>query len=109
MKILFICNQNQHRSKTAEELFSNRFQTRSAGLYNEHPIEEKDLEWADLVIVMEDFQRTELSKRFPNTYLKKQIIVLDIPDMFQYNSPELKDILEKRMQEKMTAIAQAAA
>jgi predicted protein tyrosine phosphatase len=109
MNVLFICNQNQHRSKTAEELFKSRFQTRSAGLYNEHPIEEKDLEWANMVIVMEDFQRTELAKRFPKAYLKKQIIVLDIPDMFQYNSPELKDILEKRMQERMPAIAQTAA
>lgn len=94
MKALFICNQNQHRSKTAEELFKNRFETRSAGLYNEHPVKQEDLEWADIIIVMEDFQRTELSKRFPELYLKKQIISLDIPDMYQYDQKELKDLLE---------------
>lgn len=97
MKVLFICNQNQHRSKTAEAMFKDRFQTRSAGLYNEHPVKEQDLEWADIIIVMEDFQRTELSKRFPKLYLKKQIISLDIPDMYQYNQKELRDLLEKRM------------
>ena len=109
MKILFICNQNQHRSRTAEDLFKDRFETRSAGLYNEHPVEEKDLDWADIVIVMEDFQRTELSKRFPKTYMKKQIISLEIPDMFQYNQPELIELLEKRMKEHLPSIAQAAA
>ncbi|MBW2972163.1 phosphotyrosine protein phosphatase [Candidatus Woesearchaeota archaeon] len=97
MKALFICNQNQHRSKTAEELFKNRFETRSAGLYNEHPVKQEDLEWADIIIVMEDFQRTELSKRFPELYLKKQIISLDIPDMYQYDQKELKDLLEQRI------------
>ena len=47
MKILFICNQNQHRSKTAEELFKDRFDTASAGLYNEKPVTEQELEEAE--------------------------------------------------------------
>jgi len=52
MNILFICNQNQNRSKTAEELFKDRFNTRSAGLYNEKPVTEKQISWADVIIVM---------------------------------------------------------
>ena len=63
MKVLFICNQNENRSKTAEELFKGRIETKSAGLYNEKPVSEKQLSWADLVVVMEDEQRTEISKR----------------------------------------------
>ncbi len=68
MKILFICNQNQNRSKTAEEIFKGRFETKSAGLYNESPVTEEQLEWADAVFVMEEEQRHELAKRFPKQY-----------------------------------------
>jgi len=41
MKLLFICNQNLNRSKTAEELFKGKYNTKSAGLYNEKPLTSK--------------------------------------------------------------------
>lgn len=74
MKVLFICNQNQNRSKTAENLFRNKFETKSAGLYNEKPVTEKQIEWADKIMVMEDSQRSEISKRFPKQYIKTDYI-----------------------------------
>lgn len=89
MKVLFICNQNENRSKTAEHLFKDTCETKSAGLYNSKPVTEKELEWADLVVVMEDVQRTEISKRFPKQYLMKQIISLNIPDIYKYNDSKL--------------------
>ena len=99
MKILFICNQNKHRSKTAEKIFSEKFETKSAGLYNENPLTEKQLSWADLVIVMEDHQRSEIAKRFPEIYLQKRILSLNIPDVYRYNQPELVSILNERIVE----------
>ncbi len=97
MNVLFICNQNQHRSKTAELLFRNRFSTRSAGLYNKTPVTKEDLSWAKLVLVMEPAQRSEIAKRFPGLYLKKRILSLDIPDLYQFNQPELIKLLESRV------------
>jgi predicted protein tyrosine phosphatase len=97
MKVLFVCNQNQNRSKTAEELFSTQFETMSAGLYNEKPVTEKHIEWADTIIVMEESQRKELGKRFPKQYLKKQILCLGIPDTYFYNQPELVEALKEKM------------
>ncbi len=97
MKVLFICNQNQNRSKTAEEIFSKKFQTRSAGLFNEKPVSKKQLEWADLVVVMEDFQRQEIAERFPEQYIKKQIISLNIPDVYNYKDPSLIDLLKNNL------------
>ncbi len=94
MKVLFICNQNKHRSKTAEEVFKRRWKTRSAGLYNEYPVTKKDIEWADSIIVMENEQRKVLAQRFPELYLKKKILCLDIPDVYQYNQEELKEALK---------------
>ena len=99
MKVLFICNQNENRSKTAEMLFKGRFETKSAGLYNEKPVTEKLLSWADVVVVMEDIQRTEIANRFPNHYMQKRIISLDIPDIYYYNQPELIDILKSKVNE----------
>ncbi len=108
MKVLFICNQNKHRSKTAEHLFKDIFKTKSAGLFNENPVTEKELSWADLIVVMEDFQRTEIVKRFPKTYLTKRIISLNIPDVYTYNQPELVDLLKKQVNGLILAIPQIA-
>ncbi|MBI3037055.1 phosphotyrosine protein phosphatase [Candidatus Woesearchaeota archaeon] len=105
MKLLFICNQNQNRSKTAEELFSDRFETKSAGLYNEKPVTEKQLNWADVVIVMGEEQRHELSKRFPKLYMRKRILSLDIPDVYHYNQPELIELLKNKVNELLPILA----
>lgn len=97
MKVLFVCNQNQHRSKTAEHLFKNRFETKSAGLFSEKPVSEEELSWADIIVVMKDFQRKEISKRFPKLYLQKRIISLDISDKYSYGQEELVKVLENKM------------
>ncbi len=97
MNVLFVCNQNKHRSKTAEELFKKKYATKSAGLYAQKPITKSQLEWADAIVVMEDEQRSELAKRFPDTYIKKRILSLNISDTYHYGQPELKKMLELKM------------
>jgi len=97
MKILFICNQNQNRSKTAENMFKGKFKTKSAGLYNEKPVTAKQLSWADTIIVMDEEQRREVAKRFPKQYMQKRILSLDIPDVFHYNQPELVNMLKSKI------------
>jgi predicted protein tyrosine phosphatase len=97
MKVLFVCNQNQNRSKTAEKLFKKRFETKSAGLYNQKPVSEKELSWADVIVVMEDEQRKEIAERFPQVYLKKRIISFGIPDVYHYNQPELLKLLKQKI------------
>ncbi|MBD3355086.1 phosphotyrosine protein phosphatase [Candidatus Woesearchaeota archaeon] len=97
MKVLFICNQNENRSKTAEELFKDRFDTKSAGLFNETPVNASELEWADKIIVMEDIQRSEIAKRFPKQYIQKQILCLNIPDIYHYNQPKLIKLLKSEI------------
>src|SRR3989344_5950278 len=97
MKVLFICNQNQNRSKTAEKIFSRKFDTKSAGLSNDKPVTKSELSWADTVVVMNDEQRSELAKRFPSIYIKKRILSLDVPDIYRYNQPELIKALKLKM------------
>jgi predicted protein tyrosine phosphatase len=97
MKVLFVCNQNENRSKTAERLFKDRFQTKSAGLFNNNPVAASTLEWADTIIVMEDRQRSEIAKRFPKQYMQKRILSLNIPDVYYYDQPELIEIIRSKM------------
>ena len=97
MKVLFICNQNQNRSKTAEHLFKGKFETKSAGLYNDRPVTEKQISWADVIVVMEDVQRTEIAKRFPKLYMQKRVLSLNIPDMYFHNQPELVNMLKSKI------------
>jgi predicted protein tyrosine phosphatase len=97
MNILFICNQNMHRSKTAEDLFKGMLSVQSAGLYN-NLVTAEQMEWADLILVMEEEQRIELGKRFPKQYLKKRILSLDIPDIYAHNQPELVDLLKRKIE-----------
>ena len=99
MKVLFICNQNQNRSKTAEHIFKDRFDTKSAGLFNEKPVTEEEVLWADVIIVMENEQRKEIGRRFPKQYLQKRIISLNIPDNYFYGEKSLIKILEEKMKE----------
>ena len=96
MKVLFICNQNKHRSKTAEEVFRARFDTKSAGLYNDRPVSDKELSWADVIAVMEEEQRIELAKRFPKQVFLKKVVSLNVPDTYSYNQPELIELLKQK-------------
>ncbi|MDP2750111.1 MAG: phosphotyrosine protein phosphatase [Nanoarchaeota archaeon] len=97
MKLLFICNQNKNRSKKAELLLKNRHETKSAGLFNEKPVTKEQIDWADSIFVMEDEQRKELGLRFPQQYLKKRIVSLDIPDIYSRDQPELELVLMKKI------------
>jgi len=97
MNILFICNQGENRSKTAAQLFCRRFQTASAGLYSDTPVTQSQLGQAHVIIVMEEKQRAEIAKRFPLIYMQKQILVLDIPDIYRYKQPALVQLLKSRV------------
>jgi len=97
MKVLFVCNQNQNRSKTAEEIFRGKFETKSAGLFCRKPISKKEFSWADIVMVMEEEQRHELAKRFPELYLQKRILNLNIPDIYNHDNPHLVSSLKSKV------------
>ena len=101
MKLLFICNANLHRSVTAEEIFKDRFDTKSAGLdpIAKQQLTKIELEWADTVFVMEDWMRTKISEDFPKEYMMKKIINLDIPDVYSYMQPKLVEMLKKTMKQ----------
>ena len=99
MKLLFVCTANQQRSPTAEEIFKDRYETKSAGVSPSARVvlTKAALEWADIVFVMEDWQRAAIAEMFPQEYLKKKIIVLDIPEIYNSMDPKLIKLLKIRV------------
>lgn len=98
MNLLFICSRNQWRSPTAEQIFKNKagYAARSAGTEPSARvrISEKTLQWADLVFVMEKRHKQRLLDAFPVLGREKEIVVLDIPDDYQFMDPELVEMME---------------
>jgi len=94
---LFICSQNKLRSPTAEAVFSDYpgVERDSAGLNNdaEVPLSEEQIEWADVIIVMEKTHRERLNRKFRHPLKGKRIAVLGIPDDYEYMDPDLIRLL----------------
>lgn len=98
MNILFVSSRNKWRSPTAEWLFKNHptYNVRSAGTSSSARIRinEKLLDWADNVFVMEKKHREQIRKKFPSIYSSLQIITLDIPDDYQFMDEELIEVIK---------------
>ena len=96
--ILFICSRNQWRSPTAEKVYSKdpRVNVRSAGTSPKarHTVNIKDITWAELIFVMEHKHKDRLKAQYSKLLLHKKVIVLDIPDAYQYMDDELVELIE---------------
>ncbi len=100
MHVLFVCHYNRKRSATAERVFGKdpSLEVRSAGTSEEAlvRVNERMLEWADIIFTMDDEQRLELSRRFPDHPALDKIVCLDIQDEYDFLDPELVALLRER-------------
>lgn len=97
-RVLFLCSRNRLRSPTAEQVFASwpGVETDSAGLAEDAVValSPDQIEWANVIFVMEKRHRTRLSTRFSRHLKGKRVICLDIPDDYAYMQPELIQLLE---------------
>jgi len=102
VKLLFLCSRNHWRSPTAEAVYQNdpRVQVRSAGVSSaaRTRVSEKLLRWADLVCVMEHWQKKRLREDFPQVCGDLQIEVLDISDDYEFMDPALMELIQERVE-----------
>ena len=100
-KVLFICSQNWHRSKTAETIFSKKkdVEVKSAGTnsFAETPLSKELLVWADIIFVMETHHKEYIMQAFSEAIKEKQIVVLDVADRYRYMDPVLIQILKSKV------------
>jgi predicted protein tyrosine phosphatase len=91
--ILFICSKNQWRSPTAENIWRKHpeLNLRSAGKSQKarKTVSSNDIQWADIIFVMEEKHKNRLKDDFSRLLSHKVIHVLDIPDEYQYMDPHL--------------------
>jgi predicted protein tyrosine phosphatase len=102
LKVLFICSRNKWRSATAETIYKNsdRFDVKSAGTEPSARIKVNGghLLWADLIFVMEHKHKKRLLEKFREEMAGKEVVVLDIPDEYQYMDPELIEEIESKVE-----------
>ena len=99
--VVFICGKNRLRSPTAEQVFADwpGIETASAGLNHdaENPVTPELVEWADIIFVMEQRQRSRLSARFKAQLKGKRVVCLEIPDEYEYMEERLVRLLQARV------------
>lgn len=88
MNLLFVCSKNKWRSPTAEKIYLNRpfIQVKSAGTskHAKRKISKSDIQWADIIFVMENKHKERILSEFRNLIQNKAIYILKIPDKFGY-------------------------
>lgn len=110
MNLLFVCSRNQWRSPTAERVVRGwndpRYAARSAGTSPEARVRvtERSLAWADVVFAMEKRHRDLLRERYGDAARDLAIVVLDVPDEWQADDPELVAMLDRRVREELAAL-----
>ena len=100
-RVLCVCSAGLLRSPTiAKVLVMNGYNTRSCGCrdYALIQIDNVLIEWADVVVFAEQEHKAVVGQR---QYLSgKDVYILDIPDNYNYDDPELVKIIETKLHEK---------
>lgn len=90
-KVLCVCSAGLLRSPTAAVVLQQKYgyNTRSCGIHDYALIQYDEVleHWADEIVVVNG--NLALDFNFP----KDKLIVLDIPDMYDYMNPELQNII----------------
>lgn len=101
MNLLFICSRNRLRSPTAEAVFGRYpgIKALSAGTSPDadNPVCADLIDWADIIFVMEMAHKRKLNKMFGSRLMAKRLVVLGIPDDYDYMDAALVDILKAKI------------
>ncbi len=99
--VLFVCSQNKLRSPTAEQVFADwpDIEVSSAGTNNdaENPLSAEQIEWADIIFVMERAHRTKVQAKYRAALKNKRLICLHIPDDYAFMEPALIQLLKVKV------------
>ena len=100
-RILFVCTENRLRSAAAEVVFSryDGIEAIGAGTNPDAatPVSGDLIEWADVVLVMEDIHKRRLTQRFPELLKDKKLGVLGLADIYDFMEPVLVDLLQRKV------------
>lgn len=101
-KVLFVCSMGILRSATGARLYAKKYNTRSAGSYNDAliPVSGVLLEWADEVVFVnpENAENVLNLLRGTSEYerLANKSRILNIPDQYPHMHPKLIEAFEEQ-------------
>ena len=91
---------NRLRSPTAETIFceNDGVSVDSAGLTRgaDVMLSAEQIEWADLILVMEKMHLRKLNEKYSQHLKGKRIVALGIPDDYEYMDEDLIEILQRK-------------
>ncbi|MFH1399200.1 MAG: hypothetical protein ABIG95_03750 [Candidatus Woesearchaeota archaeon] len=102
--ILFICLLNQNRSVTAAKVYKKILnkqhklaEVKTAGIdpYSKKVVDKELISWADHIFVMEPYMASQILTM--DKTAKRRITILNIPDIFNADDPQLAAILEQKL------------
>ena len=99
-RVLFICGKARSRSPTAAQVFAAwaGISTDFGGISRDadDALSADQIDWADLIMVMERRHATRLNDRFGRMLAGKKVLVLDIRDRYTFMAQDLiEELLEK--------------
>ncbi|MEO1490851.1 MAG: phosphotyrosine protein phosphatase [Pseudomonadota bacterium] len=99
-RVLFLCGKARARSPTAAQVFADwpGVSTDFAGISNDadDALSADQIDWADLIMVMERRHATRLNDRFGRMLAGKKVLVLDIRDRYTFMEQGLIDELMEK-------------
>lgn len=99
-RVLFICGKARARSPTAAQIFSGRpgVSTDFGGISRDadNALSADQIDWADLIIVMERRHAERLRDRFGHQLDGKRLVTLGIRDRYSFMQPELVGELQAK-------------
>lgn len=111
-KVLAVCSAGLLRSPTTAVVLNREYgyNTRAAGLVASHaliPVSEALLEWADEVVVMEQWMYEELKEELYNEETKKwwrPLLCLNVPDQYAYMDENLQAFILNAYNEAISGV-----
>ena len=104
-KVLCVCSAGLLRSPTAANVLHQQYgyNTRAAGANEEYalvPVDAVLCEWADEIVFVEEDPYNYVQPNFADILSNKKIIILNIPDSYEWNDPELRKIILEQYEER---------
>lgn len=100
-KILFVCSANVDRSPTAHRIYTDYpgIEAKSAGTSwsAKVRITNELVEWADVILCMEDWQKQFVERKFSEFLPGKIVDYLNIPDDYIYMNPALVELIKEKV------------
>ena len=99
-RVLFVCGKARVRSPTAAQVFADwhGIRTDFGGISNDadDALSADQIDWADIIMVMERRHATRLNDRFKKMLAGKKVLVLDIRDRYTFMEADLiEELLNK--------------